>query len=239
MKVALFTDPHCSPTKINGSRRPSLSRGKIVEAMEAFREAEAEICFCLGDLTDTADEDTRESVCARITELSGMIRSYGIPFHLVPGNHDYLEATAEDHERCGGFPIPPYTLEAGGLRFIALDANYRSDMRRFDVAGELWTDSNLPPEQLAYLDRALAESSLPCVVLIHENLDTTITHQPEHIVLNAAEAQTIIARHKDKVRIVLQGHYHPGADAVIDGVRYLTLPAMCEGEGNAYFVLDL
>ena len=239
MKIALFTDPHCSPTKINGSRRPSLSRGKIVEAMEAFRAAGAEICFCLGDLTDTADEDTRESVCARITELSGMIRSYGIPFHLVPGNHDYLEAKAEDFQRCGGFSIPPYTLEAGGLRFIALDANYRSDMRRFDVAGELWTDSNLPPEQLAYLDRALTESTLPCVILIHENLDTTITHQPEHIVLNAAEANQIIARHKEKVRIVIQGHYHPGADAVIDGVRYLTLPAMCEGEGNAYRILEL
>ncbi len=239
MKIALFTDPHCSPTEINGTRRPSLSEGKIKEAMEAFRTAGAEICFCLGDLTDTADEDTHESVCARISHLSGMIRSFGIPFYLVPGNHDYLEATAEDMLAHGGFAIPPYTVEAGGLRFIALDANYRSDMRRFDAAGELWTDSNLPPEQLEYLNKALAESTLPCVVLVHENLDTTITHQPEHIVLNAAEANQIIARHSEKVRIVIQGHYHPGSDAVVDGVRYLTLPAMCEGTGNAYTILEL
>ena len=239
MKVAFFTDPHCSPTEINGSRRPSLSRGKIIEAMEAFRDAGAEICFCLGDLTDTTDEDTRESVCARIAELSGMIRSYGIPFYLVPGNHDYLLATAEDMLQHGGFAIPPYTLEAGGLRFILLDANYRSDMRRFDVAGELWTDSNLPRQQLEYLDKELAESTLPCVVLVHENLDPTITHQPEHLVLNAAEARAIIARHSDKVRMVIQGHYHPGSDAVVDGVRYLTLPAMCEGTENAYYILEL
>ena len=239
MKIALFSDPHCSPCEKSGSRRPSLSFGKITEAMEAFRAAGAEICFCLGDLTDTVDEDTRESVCARIAEVCTHIRRFGIPFYSVPGNHDYLLATAEDYRKYGGIDTPPYTLEAGGLRFIVLDANYRSDMRRFDVAGELWTDSNLPPEQLAFLDKALVESTLPCVVLVHENLDTTITHQPEHIVLNAAEANEIIARHKEKVRIVIQGHYHPGADAVIGGVRYLTLPGMCEGTGNAYCVLEL
>ena len=39
----------------------------------------------------------------------------------------------------------------GGYQFVFLDANYRADGRRFDVAGVEWTDSNLPHEQCLFL----------------------------------------------------------------------------------------
>ena len=237
MKVGLFTDSHfCRADCINGNRRPALSLGKIKEAMDAFQEAQVDVCFCLGDLTDHDTGDTRESILDCLKEEMALIHSYNIPFYLVPGNHDYLMLTAEELMAEVGGEIPPYTVEMGGYTFIVLDANYRTSMVRFDIAGVDWTDANLPPEQVAYLKAALDAASGPCVVLVHENLDPTV--ERHHIIKNAEEVRKIIAD-SGKVKAVWQGHYHWGSEQVLDGIPYLTLAAMCEGENNVYRIVEL
>lgn len=237
MKIGLFTDPHyCNADVLCKTRRPRLSIQKMRCALDEFKKNNVDICICLGDITDRAPNATKEEGLECFKEVLALINSYGIPFYFVPGNHDYGVATGEELERLIGSALPPYTADVCGIRFIALDANYRSDMNRYDVAGVLWTDSNLPPDQIAYLSTALAESPYPCVVLSHENLDPNIP-RTVHIIKNAEQARDII-RASGKVKAVLQGHYHKGADNMIDGIRYLTLPAMCEGEQNSYCILE-
>lgn len=240
MKIGIFADSHyCKAERIGANRRPALSPGKIREAMEAFQEAQVDMCICLGDLTDHGPEDTSEDTLANLRELMGLIRSYGIPFYVVPGNHDYLMLTAEVFASETGVPLPPYAFMLGQYRLIALDANYRSNWERFDQAGVEWTDANLPPAQVDFLCRELdeaEEAGQPCVILVHENLDPNV--ESRHIIKNAAKIREIIAGHRC-VKLVLQGHYHWGAENTIDGIPYLTLPAMCEGEDNAYRVLEL
>jgi len=236
MKIGLFTDAHyCKARVLCGTRRPSLSPAKIREAMNVFREAGTDMCICLGDMTDHAPEDTHDDCLANLRELIALIGEYDIPFYLVPGNHDYLMMTGDDI-KASGLLLPPYTIDTPSCRLIVLDANYRSDMRRFDEAGVDWTDANLPPEQIAYLKEQLSSAVMPCVVLVHENLDPNV--ECRHIIKNAAEVRQIIAE-SGKVKLVLQGHYHPGAENTIDGIRYLTLPAMCEGEENRYLLLEM
>ena len=133
-----------------------------------------------------------------------------------------------------GLTLPPYKLSFGEYDFIALDANYRTDGRRFDVAGVEWIDSNLPEEQCSFLKEALADGERKKIICIHENLDPNVDFW--HIVKNAAIVRGII---KDKVSLVLQGHYHLGAENVVDGIPYITLAAMCEGEENSYRILTL
>lgn len=155
MKIGLFADAHyCQAEVLCGTRRPSLSLAKIREGIEALRAENVDICICLGDLTDHAPTDTKEDVIACFYEALRLIRSYKIPFYLVPGNHDYLLLTAKELEEAG-IQIPPYTISVGGYRLVFLDANYRADGRRFDVAGVEWTDSNLPKEQCAFLRASL------------------------------------------------------------------------------------
>ena len=97
MKIGLFADAHyCHADVLCGTRRPSLSLSKIREAMDVFREASVDTCICLGDLTDHAPKDTKEDVLACFHEALDVIRSYNIPFYLVPGNHDYLMMTADE-----------------------------------------------------------------------------------------------------------------------------------------------
>ena len=234
MKIGIFTDAHyCHAKTLCETRKPSLSLSKICEAMEVFRGEQVDICLCLGDLIDHAPNDTKEDVKACLHEVLALIRSYGIPFYLVPGNHDYLMLTGKELSEAR-IQIPPYALSVGGYRLICLDANYRSDGRRFDVAGVEWTDSNLPKEQCAFLKAALEDTDEGCIVCIHENLDPFV--ESHHMVKNAEEVRTII---KGKARVVLQGHYHPGAEHTIDGIPYLTIPAMCEGTDNSYRIITL
>ena len=128
------------------------------------------------------------------------------------------------------------TVETEKYDFIVLDANYRSSMVRFDIEGVEWTDSNLPPQQLEYLRSALDSSDKECIVLVHEKLDPAI--HVTHVIKNADKVREII-RESGKVRMVLQGHYHCGAEAEIDGIPYITLPAMCEHIEGYYRILDL
>lgn len=153
----------------------------------------------------------------------------------MPGNHDYIAMTAQNLEEMG-IKVPPYAFSIEGHRFIFLDANYRADGRRFDVAGVEWTDSNLTNEQLFFLKATLSEADEPCIICIHENLDPFV--ESHHIVKNSEKIRQII-RESGKVKLVLQGHYHFGAERTIDGIPYITIPAMCEGKENSYRILTL
>ena len=73
-------------------------------------------------------------------------------------------------------------------------------------------------------------------VFVHQNLDPDV--ESHHIIRNAEEVRAVI-RESGKVKAVFQGHYHPGHEAVIDGIPYHTLPAMCEGEENRYVIAEI
>ena len=236
MKIGLFTDCHYCKSQLGGGRDAKASFEKIKKTMDAFKESKVDLCFCLGDLTDNGPKDTKESVSECFKETFSLISSYGIPFYLVPGNHDYLILKAEELCNLVSYRLPPYTVEAGKYDFIVLDANYRSSGVRFDIEGVEWTDSNLPEHQLEYLKNALDSSDKKCIVLVHENLDPAL--HVTHVIKNADKAREII-RESGKVSLVLQGHYHGGAEAEIDGIPYITLPAMCEHNEGYYKILEL
>ncbi len=236
MKLGIFTDSHyCGAEVLCETRRPSLSLGKIREAMEAFKAVRADACVCLGDMTDHARGDTKADIEGCYYEALSVIRSYPLPFYFVPGNHDYLMLTGEELFK-EGVQSPPYAISLGGYRLIFLDANFRSCGRRFDVAGEMWDDSNLPWEQCEFLKKELRETNEECIIFVHENLDPFV--EEHHVIKNAKEVREIL-KESGKVRLVIQGHYHPGAEHIIDGIPYVTLPAMCEGEDNSYRILTL
>ena len=156
MKIGLFTDCHyCKAEYMGPTRRPRLSMEKIKEAMDEFKANGVDMVFCLGDMTDHDENSTKEQIIDCFKEAMQLISSYEIPFYLVPGNHDYLVMSANDMEKESGFKIPPYTIETNTYNFIILDANYRSNMVRFDKAGVEWTDSNLPPQQVEFLKSVL------------------------------------------------------------------------------------
>ena len=202
--------------------------------MNAFQEASVDLCVCLGDFVDKGTTAEEPFVC--VSEAIDLIRSYQIPYRVIPGNHDYTVFSADEFTERTGSPIPPYVWETDTHLLIFLDASYRSDERRFDVAGVEWKDSNLPQWQLDFLTETVARTDKNCVVLLHECISTDVNL--DHRVKNADAIRAVLEESR-RVSLVLQGHYHKGSEQSENGIRYLTLPAMCEGEGNSFLILDL
>ena len=79
MKLGLFTDPHYSTKELAcKTRRPSLSYGKIGEAMEYFKNESVDAVICLGDLVD--DSGSFEENVEAIKRITALIRSFGFRF---------------------------------------------------------------------------------------------------------------------------------------------------------------
>jgi DNA repair exonuclease SbcCD nuclease subunit len=233
MKIGLFSDPHYCHIEIPSPRRFTLSYKKITEAMEYFKAEGAELVLCLGDLVD--DCRNYEDNVKSIKKIVGLIRSYGIPFYSLMGNHDYQNFTREEFDLLTGGAYPPARMDVGKSTLLFLDCNYGDDGRVYEPQKVDWTDTRLPEESLDSLENALADPTVKhAYVFSHQSIENEV--EEHHIVHNAADIRAVLSA-SGKVRAMIQGHYHPGHDTVIDGVHYHTLPAMCEGETNYYEIM--
>lgn len=236
MKIGLFSDPHYYVSdNLGGGRNGAASYEKIKKAMGSFKENNVDICFCLGDLTDCKEGDTKESIKENLENIISLINSYEIPFFLVAGNHDFLILKKEDYKEAKINTLP-LVIDNYPVKFILLDANFLSDMQHFCEGGVIWYDSNLPKEQLNMLREELENTDKPTIVLVHENLDPTVYYQC--VIKNAEDARKII-KDSGKVKMVIQGHHHSGNYIEIDNIPYLTVKGMCENDEDYYLILDV
>ena len=234
MKLGVFTDPHYAlADRLVNSRRPRLSLGKIREALAAFKEADVDAILCLGDWISVWD--TKETMTARLCDFVAEVKAAGLPVYTCMGNHDGEIFTREEFKEITGFTVCPCVLEDDHSKVILLDANYLRTGEPWPPMCTDWTQTAVPADELAWLEQQLA-CEKTCLVALHQNLDPNITypHRPEN-----ADAVRNVIRKAGNVPLVLQGHYHFGGDATIDGTRYLTLNAMCEEEKNSYLIYEV
>ena len=233
MKIGLFADPHDSTKEVScTTRRPSLSWGKIQRAMEAFQSAD--LVICLGDLTD--DCINPEDNAPRLRALSEMIHRYGIPFYSLIGNHDCNVFTHEEFDQLSG-SLPPFAMQVKETLLIFLDANYTREEMPYQPGCVDWTNTAIPQWQIEKLKQVLAAPDVnQAIVFVHQNLDPNVQYQ--HIIANHERVRKILES-SGRVCKVIQGHYHPGHDSIINGIEYHTLPAMCEGENNPFEILEI
>ncbi len=234
MKLLLFTDAHyCKKEVTCRTRRPTLSYRKVEAMLTACPDAD--LLICLGDFID--DGGDHDANVAHTRALIERIRAAGIPFYTLMGNHDCHAFGRDEFAALTDGAVPPFVLRDGSTALIFLDAGYSDDGSIYAPGKIDWKNSYLPPAQLEQLRTVLADPAVTdAYVFVHQNLDPGV--QVDHIIRNAADARAIIAA-SGKVRTVYQGHYHHGHEAVIDGIPYITLRAMCEGEENSYTVVEL
>ena len=236
MKLGLFTDPHYCDKEITcRTRRPVLSYGKIREAMAHFAREQVDLVLCLGDIIDKCD-DAQVNI-DKTKEIADLIHSYALPFYSLMGNHDAHVFTREEFDRHTGGFLPPFSMTVKGKTLIFLDANYNGDGTPYTPGKVDWKNTCIPEEQIRNMMQILtAENTEDAYIFMHQNIDPEV--QKDHIVRNAAIVRQAIHA-SGKVKAVFQGHYHHGHDANIDGIYYATLPAMCEGDGNRYSIIEL
>ena len=232
MKLGIFTDPHYSSQAITcGVRRNSMSLEKMRAAYRFFERERCDLAVCLGDLTDR--EPTHAAERANLEKAAAVIRASAVPTLCLMGNHDAFSFTKEEFYAVLGENTAPRDLVLHGKRLVFLDACYFAHGARYRPGDTDWTDSFCPGE--AQLRETLSRGAEDVYVFIHQNLDPAA--EKRHLIANAAAVNRILAE-SGRVKAVYQGHYHPGCRSVLNGIRYITFPAMCECE-NAYFTEDI
>ena len=153
------------------------------------------------------------------------------------GNHDYQNFTREEFNRYTNGSYPPFSLNIGNNTLVFLDANYYEDETVYSRGNVDWTKTNVPKKQIEELKNILMDDNIKNVyVFSHQNLDPYV--ESHHIIHNAEQIRGLLAESK-KVKKVIQGHFHPGHDTVIDKIEYHTLCAMCEGEKNYFEIMEI
>lgn len=233
MKIGIFTDSHYSSAEITcGKRRNSASLDKIAEAYRYF-EADPECVnvICLGDLIDREGDHQKEiQNLAAVAEIISASRLHTV---CVMGNHDAFTFTrSEFFEIVGAMCRTPLSIKCpDGTTLLFLNTCYYASGESYAPGEGDWKDTFFP--RMHELENCLNAAEGDVYVFMHHNIDPEI--REDHRLKNDAEVREALER-SGKVKAVFQGHYHKGHECVHNGIRYVTYPAMCEGEGRRYIV---
>lgn len=234
-QIGLVSDLHYAERAPAGTRHYRQTPAKLAEAAQRFQDQKTDAVVALGDLIDAADSLDVEK---------GYLRRIAKELAAVPGRHDFVlgnhcvySLTKPEFLEIVGQKRSYYSFDLGGCHFVVLDACFRSDGVPYGRKNANWTDANVPPAELAWLEAELARTSHKTIAFLHQRLDVP----PPYGVKNALEVRKVLER-SAKVLAVVQGHYHPGDYREIQGIHYCTLAALVEGSGpenNAYSILGI
>ena len=235
LRIGVVTDLHYADKPPAGTRHYRETLGKLAEAAERFRREDPAFVVELGDLIDAA-----ESVAAERRYLTTVNREFaaiGDDRHYVLGNHcvdtltkdEFLDGVEQERSY--------YSFDRSGFHFVVLDACFRSDGEPYGRRNFHWTDSNVPPAEIEWLQADLKRADAKAIVFAHQRLDVNNNHG----VKNAREVRKVLER-SGRVLAAFQGHSHQNDYRQIGGIHYCTLAAVVEGSGaenNGYALLDL
>lgn len=237
VRIGILTDLHYADKAPAGTRHYRESEEKLREAVALFKEQKPDFLIELGDLVDAAPTVAEE--LGYLGTIDRVFKAAGLPVHYVLGNHCVTTLTKAEFLKATGARASYYSFDAGGVHFVVLDACFNTDMDPYGRNNFVWTDTNIPPEELAWLKSDLAGTQSPVVVFAHQRLD--LEPDAAYAVKQSPEVRKIL-EDSGKVRAVLQGHSHENALHTLNGIAYCTLAAMVEGSGpanSAYGMLEV
>ncbi len=235
LSIGLVTDLHYADKTPVGTRHYRETLAKLEEAALQFEQDKPDFIVELGDLIDAADSvDVEQGYLKTINrEFSAICNNR----HYVLGNH--CVDTLKKEEFLSGIEQEKsyYSFDRGGIHFVVLDACFRSDGESYGRKNFQWTDTNIPPAEIEWLQADLKANHFPVIVFAHQRLDVN----NDHGVKNNVAVRSILES-SGNVLAVFQGHSHKNDLKDIGGIHYCTLVAMVEGTGsenNGYSLLKV
>ena len=232
----LVADVHYADIDDAIGRHYREAESRLAECVRTMNGLKPDFLIELGDFKDLGRP--AETTLAGLQRIERIFAGFEGPRYHVLGNHDCDAITPDEflaNITNSGQPQAKayYGFAFGALTFLVLDGCYTSDMRHYSKSNP-WTDANIPPEQMDWLRGELERACGPVIVFCHQRIDPK--SEPHHLMKNAAEVREILER-SGKVRTVITGHQHTGGGCVLNGISYLTLPSVVNGERtNAYAV---
>jgi predicted phosphodiesterase len=241
-RFGIVTDCHYADADAQGIRFYRESLDKLSECVALMNTEKVDFLIELGDFKDQDKPPAEKKTLSYLQAAEKMLKQFKGPTYHVLGNHDMdsiskmqflkrVENTKIDSNRSY------YSFDSNGLRYVVLDANFRTDGADYDHGNFDWTDANIPPKELDWLRKDLDAAPGAAIVFIHQLLNGT----GSVFVKNAAQVRQILEA-SGKVLAVFQGHHHSGSYSNIAGIHYYTLKAVVEGHGlqnNSYAIVDV
>ena len=229
-KTFVFADPHCGPETVScRARRPSEGLYRIESLCRDACDSGADLIVCLGDLCDGS---WQPAASGYLYEAGRILRSTGKRIIVLPGNHDLIAVRDEEFYSCVGLSPAPFSMKAGDLTFVFIDGCYTDDGRRYGPDSD-WKNSYAGDGQPEFLEKLLkcSPDGERFIFFSHQPIDPDC--EPRHVLRNSSEL-CFIMRDFGRGRIVscVAGHYHPGRRGSRYGIDFITLPAVCEGDGR-------
>ena len=153
MKIGLFADSHYAEIGRIGSRLPSASYDKLLEAIEAFKTAGVRFIFCLGDLLQATDDPETDRKAAE--KIMQPLRDCGIPVYYIWGNHDSEAMPADNLCRIACALSAPACVSYEGRTLVLLDLNYKRDGTPYQAGENDWTNTAMPDDEYDWLKSIL------------------------------------------------------------------------------------
>lgn len=146
-----------------------------------------ELCLMVGDLADNGTEK-------ELGAMRDVLRGFGMPFHCVIGNHDYVTQT----DRGPWEKLLPgslnYHLEHRDWQIVALDSS----------EGKKYEKTNIPAATLRWVDDNVStlDRKRPTILFTHFPLGPDTTYRPTN-------TDELLERFKDfNLVAVFNGHFH-------------------------------
>ena len=157
IRFGMVTDAHYADRDYSGTRYYRESAAKMRECVEQMNKEDVSFLVELGDFKDQDNPPTEESTLAYLQSIEGEFQKFkGNKYHVL-GNHDVDSISKEQFLAVATNTHIPrestyYSFDSKGHHFIILDANYRSDGLDYDSGNYDWTDANIPPKELTWLE---------------------------------------------------------------------------------------
>jgi hypothetical protein len=186
--------------------------------------------------------------CHDVVAARAMIAKYAaapLPAYHVMGNHEFECSDSLDEVlRAFSMPRNYYSFDVRGFRFVAIDNNYHHgpDGNLKHYADEsVWSKCHqdevvLPPDQVAFLQEAIATAPGPVCVFSHASFllppDRGGVVNGREVVRMAEEARN------GRPAMFFNGHYHRNELVVRDGMAFFdvntTTSTWSDKEHHAY-----
>jgi len=222
MLIAQITDPHIKALgKLAYKKVDTETNLRRVVSHVKDLVPKPDVVLITGDLTDFGRPEEYELFRSLIAPL-------GIPFYVIPGNHDTREGMRQAFTDHPYLPLEGdylhYTIEEYPLRLIGLDTT---------VPGR--PEGNLCAERLFWLENELTqEPDKPTVLFMHHPpIETGIEHMDVQNCKNAGALGELLDNHSQVFQL-LCGHVHRPIHAVWRGVTVTIAPS-----SSHYVALDM
>ncbi len=234
MRIAHITDLHLRhhvPGTARIPRRRSRAMTQVFGAAVAdARSRGADLIAVTGDLVDipgylfdherTGDEAMWDSVRADYRLIGEILDSSGLPWIVLPGNHDSHRVMREV------YGDRPRVLDHAGVRFISF-----WDREEVDHAPQ-----RILAERRRFEAAVSDPDPTPQVHLQHFVITPELNQGYPHTYVEGAMLREAMS---ESVVLSLSGHYHRGTEPTRHGATLFSVtPALCEGP-HPYRIFDL